>query len=378
MCSSGRAGELVKVVASGQRPEIPPHVPDSVRNLITECWGQSPGGRPRAKQALKKLKAIDIGSPLSVLRGLGDTAPCWAYLLGGTHGGTRTEFEGSVQRLDLRTGKWQDMGRLKEDIVYCGHVRCGRSVYLVGGSKVARFATHLATASALDLESHMWADLPSMAYGREGVGLVELGGFIYAIGGYGGFSAGNLSNMEIHKPGELRWESGPAMTSARAYHTPVVVNGKIYAIGGGKWHRISQRWKYHNAVEEYDAPSRQWTVRANMPTSRGAYAIVVLGEDVYILGGINEFVRALDTVERFNTRQNTWEKLRPLLRARHGCRGVVVNGEILVIGGLDTQDGAVTTMERYNPQTQESREEECLGAPRAYFGLLMVNDDEAA
>lgn len=49
---------LNKVSVNGDRPEIPPGVPEPVAELIKDCWSQDPKARPNAKQVLER--AVDL------------------------------------------------------------------------------------------------------------------------------------------------------------------------------------------------------------------------------------------------------------------------------------------------------------------------------
>jgi serine/threonine protein kinase len=50
--------QLQLFVAGGQRPTIPPEVPDSYRALMTECWNHNPSARPTFAQIVQKMVAI--------------------------------------------------------------------------------------------------------------------------------------------------------------------------------------------------------------------------------------------------------------------------------------------------------------------------------
>jgi N-acetylneuraminic acid mutarotase len=83
---------------------------------------------------------------------------------------------------------------------------------------------------------------------------------------------------------ENAWTTAPDMPTERWEHSPCVVDGKIYVIGGfisGDYH-----YKGLPTVEVYDPVTDAWTTAPDMPTGKyGAYTSVVDGK-IYVFGGV--------------------------------------------------------------------------------------------
>ena len=79
---------------------------------------------------------------------------------------------------------------------------------------------------------------------RDDVAAVMLDGLVYVIGGYSS-SDGRVRTVEAYDPELDVWIEKSQMAKPRDCLTASVVNGKIYAIGGGEYSPKS-------AVEEYD------------------------------------------------------------------------------------------------------------------------------
>lgn len=47
---------VVMAVREGQRPDIPPNVPDALRHVITSCWAQAPRDRPSFSWIVDELQ----------------------------------------------------------------------------------------------------------------------------------------------------------------------------------------------------------------------------------------------------------------------------------------------------------------------------------
>ena len=105
-----------------------------------------------------------------------------------------------------------------------------------------------------------------MAAARTTVGVVVLDGKLYAVGGYGG---GHLSSVERYDPATNAWEAMAPMTETRSTHATTVLDGKLYAVGGHDGDG------FLSSVERYDLALNAWETVAPMGTARiGSIALV--------------------------------------------------------------------------------------------------------
>ena len=81
------------------------------------------------------------------------------------------------------------------------------------------------------------------------------------------------------------WRARAAMPTARNHFLGVSVNGKIYAIGGRLGSTFITRSSNTDITEEYDVTQDVWTTRAQMPTARSGVAGGVFKGRVYVAGG---------------------------------------------------------------------------------------------
>jgi N-acetylneuraminic acid mutarotase len=72
-------------------------------------------------------------------------------------------------------------------------------------------------------------------------------------------------------------------------------------------------------------------------TSVSAYRTEVtaatIGDNIYVIGGIDKPGNALDMVEVYNTKNDSWKKVAPLPQPLHHSAASSFNGKIYVIGG---------------------------------------------
>jgi N-acetylneuraminic acid mutarotase len=61
--------------------------------------------------------------------------------------------------------------------------------------------------------------------------VASIGNSLYAIGGVG--QGGTVGIIQRYDPSYDRWQEMPPLASPMAYHGAAVINGEIFAIGGG-------------------------------------------------------------------------------------------------------------------------------------------------
>jgi N-acetylneuraminic acid mutarotase len=142
------------------------------------------------------------------------------------------------------------------------------------------------------------------------------------------------------------------MPTARMGHSASVVDGKIYAIGGGGVGT--------GTVEAYDPVTDTWTRKAEMPTARRNFSTCVVAGKIYAIGGwyhSNQY--PYPTVEQYDPITDTWTKEADLPEPRALFSTSVVDGRIYVIGGTFRPHPcpATSTVYEYEPATENSNVE---------------------
>ena len=140
------------------------------------------------------------------------------------------------------------------------------------------------------------------------------------------------------------WTTKASMPTARAQLGVAVVNGKIYAIGGGN--NTVAGPTVLSVNEEYDPATNTWTTKEPMPTARHSFGIAVYENKIYCIGGSTNGPR-LAINEVYDPATNTWETKTAMPTARAGVSANTVNGRIYLMGG----DPGNTTNEAYDPVT---------------------------
>ena len=187
---------------------------------------------------------------------------------------------------------------------------------------------------------------------------------IYAIGGVKNAWVGpDLSTVEAYDPATDSWTKKADMPTGRDYLSTSVVNGIIYAIGGG-----IVGWRVLTAVEAYDPVTDSWTKKADMPTARDSLSASVVNGIIYAIGGYDGS-STVGTVEAYDPAMDTWTKKADMSFSRWGLWTSVVNGIIYAIGG----SGGLTSVEAYDPATDTWTRKPDMPTPRLDLSASAVN-----
>ena len=149
----------------------------------------------------------------------------------------------------------------------------------------------------------------------------------------------NLSTFEVSlaDAAEDLWITKEPMNEARSRLGVVVVNGKIYAIGGSTESGLMPNINgFVGTNEEYDPATDTWTFKKPMPTPRAGFAITVYQNKIYCIGGAIGFSNSTGKIftrahEVYDPATDTWETKASMPTARWQMQANVVDGKIYVI-----------------------------------------------
>ena len=97
------------------------------------------------------------------------------------------------------------------------------------------------------------------------------------------------------------WTFKADMPMARSGLAASVVDGKIYAIGGGP-----SRGVVVTTVEQYDPATDTWATKANMQIPRAFFGASTVDGKIYVVGGYGTGGTDLASVEEYDPTLDTW------------------------------------------------------------------------
>jgi hypothetical protein len=242
-------------------------------------------------------------------------------------GGSRRQ-----QAYDPATRSWTDVAPLPRSIDHVQGVELGGRIYYVGGL-LSWPKPHSSAVYVYDPASDSVATGKPMPRGRGAGGVAVHEGKIYYAGGLADGKA--VRWFDEYDPRSRTWRRLPDMPRARDHFHAVVVDGRLYAIGG----RDSELGAETDAVDAYDFSSGTWkTGLAQLPTPRGGFAAAVVDGEIVVIGGETP-ERAESTVEAYDPRSDHWRALEPMPTPRHGIQAAVCGGSIYVAAGGEAPGG---------------------------------------
>lgn len=160
---------------------------------------------------------------------------------------------------------------------------------------------------------------------------------IYWVGGIkNGHMNGHLAYLDRYDFKTRTWSILPSAPQARDHFQAIVLNDKLYLVGG---RRTSGPYGvFENVIEEveyYDFAQENWqTAETKLPYPRAGCAVVAIGNEIWVAGGERPQDNfASSRVDVYSTVNNSWTSTDPLLRGRHGTGMVVHDGLIYLAAG---------------------------------------------
>jgi N-acetylneuraminic acid mutarotase len=124
--------------------------------------------------------------------------------------------------------------------------------------------------------------------------------------------------------------------------------------------------------------SPMWTTGANMITPRTDFTGASLNEKIYIIGGLNNEGKTMNTVEYYDPKTDTWSTASPLPERLDHAAAAVYNGTLYVVGGYAREGfpGDPNPSDRlyiYNPSNDKWNEGKSMPQGRGALTANFIN-----
>jgi N-acetylneuraminic acid mutarotase len=251
------------------------------------------------------------------------------YIIGGmTKEGKTTSI---MEEYSPSTDKWTKKPSMPTPRGCAAAVAVGKMIYVIGGRNESGVTN---VVEVYDTVLNSWKKVKSMSQPRWNHMVAEIGGKIYVIGGITGVGDQRkvIDTVEIYDPQKDLWSTGHPMPAPRQAAAVAVVHGKIYIIGG----RVGAGDVGYatDSVEIYDPLKNNWSsAKQKMQEARtGAQAVVVDGK-IYVIGGAAGG-ETIKSIEVYDPATDVWTTSKfSLQKPRTGHSVALVGGKIYIIGG---------------------------------------------
>lgn len=262
------------------------------------------------------------------------------YLIGG-------RGEKPVEVFDPVSSDWRKLGNAPFEMHHFQAVTYKNNIYVIGAFTGGYpHETPVANVYIYNPLRDSWVKSHKIPKERRrgAAGLVVYKDKFYLLGGaQDGHWAENRDYLDEYDPATGKWKTLAPMPRLRDHFQAVVVDDKLYAVGG----RRSFAKEGHGfeltypEVDVYDFITGEWTTLSNhpLPTERAGSTTVPYKDGFLVIGGESDVqVKAHSEVEYFHP-ENGWKLLNHLNRGRHGFPAVVINDDLYLAAGCGNRGG---------------------------------------
>lgn len=147
-------------------------------------------------------------------------------------------------------------------------------------------------------------------------------------------------------PAMPQWEMRAQIDTPRDDFAHVVVGDEIWVFGG----MTGDRGTRLTTTEVYDTTSDTWRYGPALPEGLCCLEGAAVGGSVYLFGGLDEQSRPSDFAAVLDTRTGRWQRLPPLPHPRYAHDVDRVGGLIYVMGG-EHGDGPEPAVDVFDPES---------------------------
>ncbi len=206
-----------------------------------------------------------------------------------------------------------------------------------------------------------------------GDGVSGQGGNVGNTGGSGS-SSGSITTS---------WESLANMSTGRGDHASVVLNDKLYVIGGRLCNSINCADPMTtSSVEMYDISTKTWEHKASLSGDAGNLVAVTYNSKIYVIGGhsINGNGNSADRSYflEYDPSTDSWNSIgNQYCRSQH-CQAVVMGSKLYVMGKLSSSTSGVSNydaLKSYDFSTSSWSTLASMNTGRAHFGAAVYGGE---
>lgn len=320
---------------------------------------ERPVGEPAPPEAAPSAAPLEFlwsevaPAPLSRFEGQSAVVGGKLYVFGGYTDGSILPKSYEANVYDPETDTWGKLADMPVPITHAGIAAHEGVIYLAGGvvgsvdpSQVEKHPASI-EVWAYDTNADSWSPMVVLPEARGAGALAVVGDTLHYLGGTNTDRESALTDHFTLKLGEIAdWQEAEPMRHGRNHLAAVVLDEKIYVIGGQTGHNKSLVTQ--DAVERYDPSTGAWEELAPLPHGIGhiSNSTFVLNNQIVVVGGeTSAFGTYTDEVWVYDPKADAWTESTSFPLVQNSMMGGVIGETLYLTGGsartLQTFKGAL-------------------------------------
>lgn len=203
--------------------------------------------------------------------------------------------------------------------------------------------------------------------------IVILGLFIIEPAIHNEVFSSTANGAQLTNSGESFWSNGPDLPSLIVEHQAVVLEDKIYIIGGVDFIEGGRT----DTVRVFDITSNEWSIAPPLPTPLDHTAATTDGSRIYVVGGFSGTGprEPSDRLFIYDPNTDEWQEGNRMSEPRAALTADFINGLLYAVGGINSSHIPVTTNEVYDPVSNSWSETTSMPTPRHHHVSAVVNGE---
>jgi N-acetylneuraminic acid mutarotase len=179
------------------------------------------------------------------------------------------------------------------------------------------------------------------------------------------------NNTQVTNPGELFWTSGPDLPSLVTALSAVILEEKIYIIGGEDFIEGART----DIVRVFDITSNQWSIAPPLPIPLDHSGVSTDGRKIYVVGGFagRGPKEPSDRLFIYDPTTNDWQEGNRMSEPRGALTADFINGLLYAVGGINSSRIPVATNEVYDPISNSWSETVPMPTARHHHDSALAN-----
>lgn len=217
---------------------------------------------------------------------------------------------GTLEAYNPLSDTWEDLPPLPQRLMLVAAASQGTKLYISGGIDKAtgQYSDAVFCLDKSGAPGEQWTTLKSkLLIPRIGHASASINGALWIAGGQfadSDTSSSSASSVEVYDMKTEKWVRGPSMIAERIWFRLLVIQDKLYAIGGDV---DSKGSSLTPTIERYCARQNQWEKVADFTKVRRVFSTSSVGSKIYIFGGRDINYGTLQDWDCFDVNTNKWE-----------------------------------------------------------------------